>query len=203
MKPILKLIWKGKVYYMVLKVNESEVTQSCRTLCDPVDCSLSSSSVHGIFQGRVLEWIAISFSRGSSRPRNQTRVSRIAGRRFTIWATMVLKFITKIVVYLLSHGQLLLPCGLWTTRLLCPWVFPGKSTGVLAISFFRGYSWPRNRTCISYIVKQILYHWATREAHKETWYWHKYGQIDQWHRVEHPESIHTWSRSLKKVSAEM
>ena len=66
MKPILKLIRKGKVYYMVLKVNESEVTQSCRTLCDPVDCSLSSSSVHGIFQGRMLEWIAISFSRGSS-----------------------------------------------------------------------------------------------------------------------------------------
>ena len=45
------------------------------------------SFVHGIFQARVLEWIAISFSRGSSRPRNQTRVSRIAGRRFTVWAT--------------------------------------------------------------------------------------------------------------------
>ena len=42
------------------------------TLCDPMDCSLSGSSVHGIFQARVLEWIAISFSRGSSRPRNRT-----------------------------------------------------------------------------------------------------------------------------------
>ena len=51
---------------------ESEVTQSCPTLCDPVDCSLSGSPVHGIFQARVLEWIAISFSRGSSRPRNRT-----------------------------------------------------------------------------------------------------------------------------------
>ena len=40
--------------------------KSCPTLCDPVDCSLSGSSVHGIFQARVLEWIAISFSRGSS-----------------------------------------------------------------------------------------------------------------------------------------
>ena len=49
--------------------------------------SLSGSSIHGIFQARVLEWIAISFSRGSSRPRDQTRVSRIAGRRFTIWVT--------------------------------------------------------------------------------------------------------------------
>ena len=68
-------------------VKWSEVTQSCSTLGDPMDCSLSGSSVHGIFQARVLEWIAISFSRGSSRPRNQTRVSRIAGRRFIIWAT--------------------------------------------------------------------------------------------------------------------
>ena len=67
--------------------SESEVAQSYPTLCDPMDCSLSCSSVHGIFQARVLEWIAISFSRGSSRPRNLARVSCITGRRFTIWAT--------------------------------------------------------------------------------------------------------------------
>ena len=51
---------------------ESEVAQSCPTLCDPMDCNLPSSSVHGIFQAIVLEWIAISFSRGSSQPRDQT-----------------------------------------------------------------------------------------------------------------------------------
>ena len=62
----------------------SEVTQSCLTLCDTMDCSPPGSSVHGIFQARVLEWVAISFSRGSSQPRDQIRVSRIAGRRFTI-----------------------------------------------------------------------------------------------------------------------
>ena len=45
------------------------------------------SPIHGIFQARLLEWVAISFSRGSSWPRNQTQVSCIAGRRFTIWAT--------------------------------------------------------------------------------------------------------------------
>ena len=56
-------------------------------LCDPMDCSLSCSSIHGIFQARVLKWIAISFSRGPSWPRNRTRVSHIAGRYFTIWAT--------------------------------------------------------------------------------------------------------------------
>ena len=65
----------------------SEIVQSCPTLCDPMDCSLPGSSVHGILQARVLEWVAISFSRGSSRPRDQTPVSRIPGRRFNRWAT--------------------------------------------------------------------------------------------------------------------
>ena len=54
-------------YYTV-----TEVAQSCLTLCDPMDCSLPGSSVHEILQARVLEWVAISFSRGSSPPRNQT-----------------------------------------------------------------------------------------------------------------------------------
>ena len=63
--------------------SESEGAQLCPTLCDPMDCRLSGSSVHGTFQARVLEWIAISFSRGSSQPRNRTQVSCITGRRFT------------------------------------------------------------------------------------------------------------------------
>ena len=54
---------------------------------DPMDCSLPVSSIHRIFQARVLEWVAISFSRGSSRSRDRTRVSLIAGRCFTFWAT--------------------------------------------------------------------------------------------------------------------
>ena len=52
--------------------------QSCPTLCDPMDCSPPGSSVHGIFQARILEWIAIPFSRGSSWPRNQTSTSYIS-----------------------------------------------------------------------------------------------------------------------------
>ena len=67
--------------------NESEVAQSCLTLCDPMDYSLPGFSVHGIFQASVLERLAISFSRGSSWPRDQTQVSHIAGRHFTLWAT--------------------------------------------------------------------------------------------------------------------
>ena len=66
---------------------ESEVAQLCPTLCDPMDCSLPGSSIHGILQVRVLEWIAVSFSRRSSQPRDRTWVSCIAGRRFTVWAT--------------------------------------------------------------------------------------------------------------------
>ena len=67
-----------------------EVTQLCPTLCNPMNCSLPGSSVHGTFQARVLEWVAISFSRRSSRPRDRTRVSHIVGRHFTVWATLIL-----------------------------------------------------------------------------------------------------------------
>ena len=58
--------------------------KSCPTLCNPMGCSLPGSSVHGIFQAIVLEWIAISFSRGSSQPRDRTWVPPIVDRRFTV-----------------------------------------------------------------------------------------------------------------------
>ena len=57
--------------------------QSCPNLCDPVNCSPPGSSVHGIFQVRVVEWVSISSSRGSSHPRNRTQVSCIACRFLT------------------------------------------------------------------------------------------------------------------------
>ena len=63
------------------------VTQLCPILCDPTDCTLPGSSVYGILQARILEWIAIPFSRGSFPPRDWTQVSCITGRLFTIWAT--------------------------------------------------------------------------------------------------------------------
>ena len=61
--------------------------QSCPALCDPMDCSPPGSSVHGILQARILEQVTIPFSRESSRPRDQTPVSWIARRFFTVWAT--------------------------------------------------------------------------------------------------------------------
>ena len=63
------------------------VTISCPTLCNPMDCSLPGSSVHGISQARILEWVAIPFSRGSSWPRDQTHVSCIGRRILYYWAT--------------------------------------------------------------------------------------------------------------------
>ena len=71
--------WKVKV--------KGLVAQSCPTLCDPMDCNLPGSCVHGLLQIRILEWVAIPFFRGSSRPGDWTQVSRIAARRFTVWAT--------------------------------------------------------------------------------------------------------------------
>ena len=60
------------------------VAQSCQSLCDPRDCSPLGSSVHGILQARILEWVAILFSRRSSQPMDQTQVFCFAGRFFTI-----------------------------------------------------------------------------------------------------------------------
>ena len=60
------------------------VTQLCPILCDPLGCSPLGFSVHGISQERILEWITIPFSRGSSSPRDWTQVSHIAGRFFAI-----------------------------------------------------------------------------------------------------------------------
>ena len=74
--------WKVKV--------ESEI--AVVSLCDPMDCSLPGSFIHGIFQARILEWVAISFSRRFSQPRDWTWASRIVGRRFTIWATREVQY---------------------------------------------------------------------------------------------------------------
>ena len=68
------------------KKEKSEVTQSCPTLCDPVDCSPPGSFVHGIFQARTLEWVAIPFSRGSSWPRDWTCASYIGRQILYHWA---------------------------------------------------------------------------------------------------------------------
>ena len=114
-------IWVFQKYMCVcVCVCVCEVPQSCPTLCNPVDCSPPGSSVHGILQARILEWVAISFSRGSSRPRDWTWVSCFAGRRFIL---------INIYIYLLIYLDVLGLCSTWdlgsslqhTGSLVVPW----------------------------------------------------------------------------------
>ena len=113
--------------------SESEVAQLCPTLCDPMDCNLLGYSVHGIFQARILEWVAISFSRGSSQPRDWTWVSCILGRCFTVWATR--EVMREAFIYLTAPGLScgtqdfwFFSCSMWD---LVPW--PGFKPGALCI----------------------------------------------------------------------
>ena len=95
------------------KKSESEVTQSCRTLCDPMDCSLPGCCVHEIFQARLLEWVAISFSRGSQ-SRDWTQASHIVGRHFTLWATREVKISRYQVQILRQACRILSDMFSWT-----------------------------------------------------------------------------------------
>ena len=154
--------------------------QSCPTPCDYLDHSPPGSSVHGILQARVLEWVSIAFSKGSSQPGDSTRVSCIGRRILYNWATWespfpkaaaaaanslhshptlcdpidgsplgspvpgilqarTLEWVAisfsnawkwKVKVKSLSHVWLLATRGRQPTRLLHPWDFPGKSTGL-------------------------------------------------------------------------
>ena len=78
---------ENKIIKKIICLWSWSITQSCPTLFDPMDCNLPGSSDHGISQARILEWVAVPFSRGSYQPRDQTQVSLIAGRFFTVWAT--------------------------------------------------------------------------------------------------------------------
>ena len=99
------------------KVSEVKVAQLCPALCDPIDCT-----VHGILQARVLEWVAIPFSRESSQPRDRTQVSHFAGRFFTSWATreaqrrkeMKMRWGKK---KQLCKGVFILSCWMWALGL--------------------------------------------------------------------------------------
>ena len=94
-----------------------------------MNCSLPCSFIHGIFQARVLEWVAISFSRGSSQPRDRTQVFSIVGRCFTIWTI-------REVLKKISEWKLLSCVWLFVT----PWTSPGleKATGMSSLSLLQG-----------------------------------------------------------------
>ena len=110
------MIWTALIYKDANSWPLSVLVAQLRlTLCYPMDCSLPGSSVLGIYQARLLEWVAISFSRGSSQPRDQTWVSGIADRFLAIWATrQALKGTDKhqLLVFWLYNKKA------WRTRIL-------------------------------------------------------------------------------------
>ena len=93
------IIWYVNCISIKLHKVKMLVAQSCLTLCDPIDCSPPGSSVHGILQARILVWVAIFCSRGSSRPRDRTQVSCVAGRFFAAWATSTRKQVCELYLH--------------------------------------------------------------------------------------------------------
>ena len=90
-KKVKDLYWKTPRHWWKKLKMKGLVTQSCPTLCDPMDHNPPGSSVQWILQARILEWVAIPFSRGSSHTRDQTQVSYIAREFFTAWTTRTKK----------------------------------------------------------------------------------------------------------------
>jgi len=86
--------------------------QSCQTLCNPMDCSPPGSSVHGIIQARIFEWVTIPFSRRSSQSRDGAWVSYIAGRFFTLWDTKAYILGYKLLIGYIVCKYFLLSCRL-------------------------------------------------------------------------------------------
>ena len=153
---LLQQLLSYEIYSLINK-GESEVTQSCPTLCDPVDCSLPSSSVYGIFQARILEWIAISFSRGSSWPRDRTWVAHVGGRRFNLWATREAS----------NKGwksKLLLICGLQNG---CVWAGL-KATLILYISI-RALGWPGALSMSSNTLQKVFFFFLPQSSKSQQW----------------------------------
>ena len=113
------------VVFEFLLVWKVKVTQLCPTLCDPMDCSLPGSSVHGILQARILEWLAIPFSRGSSWPRDRTQVSHIVGRFFTVWTTREALLLVLLFLFTLflsfSNSDLFYSCLCILYNVLFSW----------------------------------------------------------------------------------
>ena len=149
------------------------VAQSCPALCDSMACSQLGYSVHGILQARILEWVAISFSKGSSQLRDWNCFSCVSSlgrwilyhhtthgitksqRRLSNWACTH--------IYILVSDSLR-PHRLEPTRLLCPSDSPGKNNGVDCHFLLHGIFPTQGSNQVSHISGRCFNLWATREA---------------------------------------
>ena len=140
------LLWKKKTKLVNLKWKVVKVlaTQSCLTLCDPMDCSPPGFSVHKVLQARILEFASISFARASFQPRYQTWISCFAGGFFTIWATREATRTLEWVAYTFSRGfswlrnQIRVSCiagGLFTS-----WAMRESCLGFHQFKLFRSWN---------------------------------------------------------------
>ena len=164
-----KLSW---ILMAILK-SKSDSRSFVSDSLQPVDCSLPDSSVHGILQARILEWVAIPFSRGSSQSKDWTQDCCIAGRFFSVcppsWYQMAESPIINHIVsvdYLAEHEVKSLSCPQlfvtpWTvacTKLLHPWDFLGKSTGVGCHFLLQGIFLTQGLNLCLLHCRQTLYH---------------------------------------------
>ena len=144
--------------------------QSCPTLCNPVDCSLPGSSVHGILQARILEWVAVSFSRGSSPPWDRTLVFCVSciGRQTLyhqhhLGKPIYIRLCCCLVTSVMSDS--VGPCGLPPARLLYAWDSPGKSSRIGCHTLLQEIFLIQGLNLGLLHCRQILYCCVTREAH--------------------------------------
>ena len=107
-----------------------KVTQLCPTLCHPTDCSPPGSSVQGIHQARILEWVPIPFSRGSSWPKDRTQVSCTAGRFFTVWLIWLKSWLLQWPI-----RNSIISCCIYFRR--CAWSLNHLRTEILKVTFQR------------------------------------------------------------------
>ena len=120
-------------------------SQSCPTLCHPMDHNLPGSSVHGILQARILEWVVILFSKGSSQPRDRTQVSCIAGRFITVLATREA---------LWRWNQIILPL-----LKILPWILLCTENKIQHLG------WPKHPECFFHLISLVY----PDHCHKLNW----------------------------------
>ena len=167
---------------------QAQSLQSCLILCNPMDCSLPGSSVHGILQKRIMEWVVIPFSRGSSQPTWSSWTMSPAlqadslplshwGEAHDIPCLWNLKIndTKELTKQKQTHrlrksesrsvmSNSVWPQGLEPTRLLCPWNSPGKNTGVGCHSLLQGIFLTQELNLGLLNSRQILCHLSYRRT---------------------------------------